>query len=194
MRNETTKYIVGFLAAVGLIVVVIVLLVRALVSGPGTPVAPSIVPADLASQADTATTVKLTLDSPITAPPLHHDITITVGRDETVLTISDGYNGNVVQSKTYGMSATAYRIFLRAIDLNGFTEGNSDPTMKDERGHCALGDRFIYEVIDPDGQTTQRYWQSTCGTGTFNGDGPTIRQLFRDQVPDYFQLTNNIQF
>jgi len=192
MRSDTTKYIVGFLASVGVIVVVIVLLVHALVSGPATPATQPLAQTDLSSHADTATTVRLTIDSPVTASAEHHDISITVGRDETILAVTNGYNGNVIRSKTYDMSVNAYRIFLRAITLNGFTEGNADPTMKDERGHCALGDRYIYEVIDPDGQTTQRYWQSSCGSGTFNGDGPTIRQLFRDQVPDYFAQTNDI--
>lgn len=192
MRSETTKYVLGFIAAIGLIVVVIVLLVRSLFSAPSQN--PAVVPQmAFTNYADTATTVQLTVDSPITAPTQHHDIIINVGNVNTVLTITQGYDGEVVRSHTYPMSVDSYRVFLAAIFINGFTQGGADPSAKDERGHCALGDRFIYEVIDPSGQTTQRYWSTSCGSGTFNGESTIIRTLFRTQVPDYFQETNDIQ-
>ena len=191
MRSEMVRYIVGFLLAVGLIVVVIVLIVRALISGPSTsPLQPA--QHDLRSYENTATTVQLTIDSPVTAPERHHDIIINVGNDLTVLTVTQGYQGQAIRSRTYPMDESAYGVFLRALNANGFTQGNNDPTKKDERGHCALGDRFLYQIIDPSGQEIQHYWYTSCGSGTFNGAPATIRRLFQAQVPDYFQQTNGI--
>jgi hypothetical protein len=90
------------------------------------------------------------------------------------------------------MNATAYEVFLRSLMLNGFTEGNNSASLADEQGHCALGDRYIYEVINSQGSSLEHYWYTTCGTGTFKGNISVIHQLFVTQIPDYASLTANI--
>lgn len=180
------RYFIGFLLAVGLIVVVIVLIIRGLSSSSGPK------PLDLNSYATTNVTVQLTIDSPVAASATHRDIIINVGSTESSLTVTQGYQHSVVRMQSYPMNVASYADFLHALTVNGFTKGNNDPSLKDERGQCALGDRFVYEAIDSNGNDLQRYWRTSCGTGTFQGDAATIRQLFVLQIPDYDQLTADV--
>lgn len=181
------RYIAGFLLAVGLIVVAIILIVRAL-SGPSGPK-----PLDLPSYANSDVTVQFTIDSPVAAAENHHDIIITVGNTEATLLITQGYEGQIQRMKSYPATTNGYAVFLRALALNGFTKGNNDPRFSDERGQCALGDRFIYEVLDTQGNSLQHYWYTSCGTGTFKGKASVIRSLFTKQIPDYASLTSGVQ-
>ncbi len=187
-----TRYILGFLAAVGLIVVVIVLIVRGLASGPSAS-APS-TKLDLKNYADTSTVVRLTLDTPVSAQSTHRDVVLTVGKYVATMQVTKGYNGSIVTQKSYPMSESAYATFLRALSVYGYTKGDSNPQVADERGQCALGDRYIYEVVDTAGNDLQRYWYSSCGFGTFQGNSNSIRALFIKQFPDYFSLLRGVQF
>lgn len=191
MASEMNRYIAGFLLAVGLIVVVIILIIRGLTSSSSTPT--SNAPADLSSYVGSSTSVQFTIDSPVTSADKHHDIIINVSNYQATVTVTKGYDSEVVSTRSYPMSSSSYAVFLKALQYNGFTQGNNDPSLKDERGHCALSDRFIYQVIDSTGNDIQRYWNSTCGTGSFNGLGGTIRQLFVKQIPDYGDITRGIQ-
>lgn len=183
------RYVIGFLVAVGMIVLVIILIVRSLVSSPSAPSGP--VAQGLPSYAGTATTVQFTIDSPEGAPSAHNDIIINVGNYQATLTITQGYDGQVVSTKSYPMSTSAYATFLKALNYNGFTAG--DPSgPKDENGHCALGTRYVYEILDPSGNTLQHFWYTSCGSGTFQGSVAAIHDLFTMQIPDYSTLTSGI--
>ncbi len=184
------RYIAAFLLAVGLIVLVIVLIVHGLTSGPTTE-APTAM--NLDSYSGTDTKVQLTIDSPVAADATHHDIIITVGNDESTMQVTRGYSGEVERQQSYPMNTVAYATFLHALAHNGYTQGDNDPSLKDERGQCALGDRYIFEIIGGSGDTLQHYWYTSCGTGTFHGDAAAVRQLFRLQIPDYLKLTSNVQ-
>lgn len=184
------RYIVGFLLAVGLIVVVIVLIVRGLVSAPQ---APSTKGLDLNSFANTSNTVQFTIDTPVAAESTHRDIIITVGGSEASLEVTKGYSGEVVRQQSYPMTSISYAAFLHALTQNGFATGDNTASNRDERGHCALGDRYIYEAIDGNGNSLQHYWYTSCGTGTFKGNVNAIRTLFSRQIPDYYKLTNDVQ-
>lgn len=182
------RYIIGFLLAIGLIVIVIVLIVRALTGGPNGPK-----PLDLNSMAGTGNVMRLTIDTPVTDPSRHHDIVITVGNTQTTIQVTNGYQGVVDHQNSYPMDPSAYAVFLHALTVNGFTKGNADSSLSDERGQCALGDRYIYEALDSNGSDLERYWFTSCGSGTFQGKVSTVQQLFISQVPDYDAQTNNVQ-
>ncbi len=184
------RYVIGFLLAVGLIVVVIVLIVRGLMSGPQTSSTPGL---DLNRYAGTSTSMRLTIDTPVAAAETHRDIVITVGNNDASLKVTKGYDGQVVRQQGYPMNSVSYAVFLRALALNGFANGDNTAANRDERGHCALGDRYIYEVIDGNGDTLQHYWYTSCGNGTFKGNVNAIRGLFRKQIPDYDKLTSDVQ-
>lgn len=181
------RYFIGFLLAVGLIVVVVILIIKALT---GTHKGPT--PLDLPSYANSDVRVQLTIDGPVTSPDTHNDIIMTVGSSQSSLMITKGYDSEVVSMKNYPMTTSAYAVFLKALAYNNFTKGTNDPALADERGHCAQGDRFIYEVIDGSGNDLQRYWYTTCNTGTFKGSVSAIRSLFTKQFPDYGTQTQNV--
>jgi len=181
------RYFIGFLLAVGLIVLVIVLIVRGLTSPHKAPTQ-----LNLPSYADTDTKVQLTIDTPVTAPDQHHDVIMTVGNPSSTIMITQGYDGDTVNVKSYPLTTSAYEVFLRSLNLNGYIHGNPDPALRDERGHCATGERVIYEIIDGNGNDLERYWHTTCGTGTFSGNVDAVRKLFVAQVPDFVTLTNGI--
>jgi hypothetical protein len=182
------RYFIGFLLAVGLIVVVIVLIIKALT---GTHKGPT--PLDLPSYANSDVRVQLTIDSPVTAPEAHNDIIMTVGSTQATLLITQGYDSDVVSMKNYPLTSGAYGVFLKALAYNGFTNGVADPKLADERGRCAQGDRYIYEVLDGNGSDLQRYWRTSCNTGTFKGNVSAIRSLFVRQFPDYGAQTQHVR-
>lgn len=148
---------------------------------------------DLPSYAQTDTSVRFTLDGPVTANQTHNDVIIEVNNSMATLTVTKGYNNELVRTKNYLTGTALYEVFLRAINFAGFTKGKDNSPIADERGRCALGSRFIYEVVDGSGNVTSHYWRSTCGTGTFEGNFSQINTLFRNQIPDYSQLTQDSQ-
>jgi hypothetical protein len=181
-----TRYFVGFLLAVGLIVVVVVLIIHALTSHKGPT------PLDLPSYANSDVEVQLTIDSPVTSPDTHHDIIMTVGSTQSTLQVTQGYDNNIVSMKSYPMTPNAYNVFLHALELNNFTKGNTNPADANETGHCATGDRYIFEVLDGSNNDLERFWSTSCGSGTFSGDPSLIKQLFTSQFSDYGTQTQGI--
>ena len=192
MANNVNRYIAGFLLAVGLIIVVIFLIIRGLATGPSAS-SPN-VPANLSNYVGTSTAMQFTIDSLVASNDTHYDIVINVSNYQATLTVTQGYDGQVLRTQSYPMTSSSYAVFLRALEFNGFTQGNTDPSLKDERGRCALGNRYIYEIIDGNGNDIQRFWYTSCGSGTFNGSVAAVRQLFTAQIPDYSKLTSDIQF
>jgi hypothetical protein len=176
------RYIIGFLISIGLIILLFVLIFR----GGSKP--PTVVP--LVSYANTDTVVEFTDDYAVSADQTHHKVTTVVGRDETTLTVEQGYQGTVIRNQSYNNNPTAYANFLRALEINGFNSGKDDPALRDERGACALGHRYIF-VIQSGNRIIQRLWSSSCGNiGTFRGKTSTVIQLFKLQAPDYDRIVN----
>src|SRR6185503_10414921 len=138
------------------------------------------------------TVVKFTLDGPVTADPKHQGYRITVGRDANTIEIVQGYQNNVTQAKTYDNNSGAYAEFLRALQLQNFTKGDTDPAKADDRGVCPNGMRYTFEIENA-GETKQRFWNTSCGGGTFRGNANTIRGLFQRQIPDYATITAKMQ-
>ena len=184
------RYFIGFLITIGLIILLIMLLFHH--GGNNGKVPETKVP--LISYVNTDTVVRETIDEQISASNTHRTIQITVGNTDTTFNLFKGYDQEVDKTKTYPMSPSGYGVFLRALQHAGFTEGNDDSSLKDERGWCPSGKRYIFEVIQG-GDSIERYWATSCGGSTpktFNGKVSTVLDLFRRQVPDYDNLTNNV--
>lgn len=147
---------------------------------------------NLMDYVNSQTVVKFTADGPVTAEPNHQGYRITVGRDASTIEIVQGYQNNIIQAQTYSNNTGAYADFLRALQLQNFTKGDSDQAKADDRGVCPNGTRYTFE-IENSGQTVQRYWSTSCGAGTFHGNANTIRGLFQRQVPDYAKYTGKLQ-
>ena len=178
------KYFLGFLGIVALVVLVFVLVVRGF-SGSPKQTKPQ---TQLSDYTNTSTVMRMTIEGPVVADANYNEIRITVGRDANTVEIVNGYQNKVVQAKTYPNNSTAYGNFLRAIDLLGYTRGDTTGRLDDERGFCASGSRYVYEIISG-ASDVQRYWIGSCGAGTFKGHSANIRALFRAQIPDYDTLT-----
>lgn len=185
------RYLIGLILSIAVIVFIII---RLLIGGGGDTTT-SEAPQSLASYANSDVTVRYTIDNPVQAAQTHNDIIIDVGNAEAVLTITKGYNGEVVRTKSYPTGVEAYETFLLALDRTGnFTNGNTDPALRDERGYCANGNRYIYQIIGSDGTAIQHFWSTSCGTKTFQGDSREVERLFVNQIPDYGSLVEGVAY
>lgn len=184
------KYFLGFLASIGLIILVFILVIRGLGGGDNG----SENQTRLVDYANTNAVVSLTVDGEINANLDHRAFEITVGRSDVRMETYKGYEREVLESKNYQNTNEAYANFLRALELAGFTKGKVDVEggQNDPRGVCATGQRYVLRITSG-ASDIQRYWATSCGgQGTFKGNLQQVRQLFINQVPDYSKLTNNL--
>ena len=185
------RYFLGFLIAIGLIVLVFILILKAFSGGSGSSKS---APAPLISYAKTATMMQLTIDGPIIANQNHQAVQIDVSQNNTKLDIIQGYQGKVVNTQSFGNNQASYSDFLQALNVAGYTKGISSSTT-DYSGYCPFGERYVYKVINSTGQTTQQYWATSCGgQGDFKGRVVTVNEHFQKQIPDYNTLTQNLGF
>lgn len=182
------RYFAGFIATI----VLIILLIFLIFHGGGKAKVPT-TSKTLDSYATTDAEVSMTIDGPIVANQNHQAIKITVANDTATYDEIQGYQGDVIKQQSYPNNVDSYTNFLFALERAGFTEGSTDSTLKDERGYCPLGDRYIFQ-INQDGQQLERYWTTNC-SGTpksFKGNTNLTITLFQDQIPDYDNLSNNV--
>jgi hypothetical protein len=181
------RYFTAFLVAIGMIVLVVVILIKAL--GGHAPKQQI----DFNSYATTDAVVRMTIDGPVNADSEHNEVQISVSNSEAEIQIMKGYQGSVKTDKTYDSNQDAYQSFLHALTLAGFTKGNSDPKLSDERGYCPQGSRYVFELVQG-ADTIERYWSTACGSqGTYGGNRTLTRQLFQAQIPDFDELTGDVQ-
>lgn len=172
------KYFFGFLASLGLIILVFVLVLRGFGGDDGNSNK-----SPLTDFASSDAVVRLTVDGRIIADQEHRAYQITVGRSEVRLETLQGYEYETVTTKTYENNQEGFYNFLRALDLAGFDRGEDTEDNDDERGVCADGQRYVYEIIQGTSEE-QRFWSTSCrGDGTFKGNAAAVRQLFHKQIP-----------
>ncbi len=183
------RYIVGLLLGIGLIVLTFILIFKAFSGGSDKPKPSQI---DLNSYSTTEAVMRYTIDGPVVSDQLHQRIRITVGSDNITFEQIQGYQGKLIQSKVFPNNSDSYATFLRALNLAGYTLGNTQ-IIKDERGYCPTGRRYIYEGLNG-GDTILRWWSDSCAAkeGSFLGKANTIQILFTRQVPEYNKLTARV--
>ena len=181
------RYFFGFLVAIGLIILIVILIF----SGGGKPSTKAAQPAKLPSYANTDAVVRMTIDGPITAVQSHNSVQVTVVQNSSTLNLIQGYDGNVIKSKTYPNTLNSYSAFLYSLYYSGYSEGSNAADLSNDVGFCPSGNRYVFELIQ-NGKDIQRYWTTNCGGSTpksYNGNiGQTIN-LFQAQIPDYNVLT-----
>lgn len=179
------RYFIGFIAIFGLITLMIILIFH----GGGKP---KPTPRTLESYATTDAQVRLTIDGPINADQIHQQVQIIVSNISSTFKQIQGYQGNVVNQKSYASNVNAYTNFLAALGHAGFTSGTNNPALKNEMGYCPLGSRYIFE-LQQDGQDIERFWSTSCGSPkTYAGNTGLTLTLFQAQIPDYNALTTNL--
>lgn len=177
------RFLIGIFVTIGLIALILVLLLR----GGGS--APEVRTSRLADYVNSGSSAHYIVDGPVNAEQDHQIIKIDVDADEVLLTVYSGYQGTVINQDRFPNNTDAYTVFLKSLQTQGFTQANTDPSLKDERGVCPLGQRFIY-AFDNGTKETIRSWSTSCGDGTFKGKKGAVRELFQRQVPDYDQQVN----
>lgn len=183
------RYFVGFIITIGLIIVLILMLFGG-GSKDKTKLPKS--PKTLDSYSTTNAEVRMTVDGPINADQEHRKIQISVTKDEVTYKRFSGYEGQVTKTKRYQNNQNAYANFLRALAIAGFTRGSLDEQLKDERGHCALGRRYVFELNQGDKQI-ERFWATSCGGAkTYLGGFGITTQLFEAQIPDFNEVNSGI--
>lgn len=190
--SQYIKQILAVLIGLGMIILIIVLIVRGFSSNPNST-APN-EKAELVTFASTDAVVALTVDNRIVNEADHRAFKIFVAQKEIGIDIIQGYQGNVIEGRRYVNDQASYAVFLRALQIQNFTQGNDDPELQDERGYCPTGNRFIYQLIGSATEST-RLWSTSCsGQGTLRGNASVIRGLFYAQIPqaDFNELTRGL--
>lgn len=175
------RYVFGFLAAVGLVVLVFILIVRGFNQGEPK------LQTNLVDYAKTQTVVRMVEEGEVNADQDHRSVSVVIGRASSTIDLVQGYEGHVIQNKSYPNNEDAFATFLRALQLQGFAEGDPDPEKQDSRGECPAGEVYTFEIITGSA-TVQKFWTTSCGGGTFKGKSAVVRQLFRAQIPDYSEV------
>lgn len=186
------RYFIGFLIILGLIILGIILFIRLLFGGNDQPQMKDT--EALTSYASTRTIMQMEIAGPITADQDHQRVQIDVGTGGNEIRIYKGYQTEVLRRENFHSNPDAYANFLRAIDLLGYTNGDTAENMADERGFCPGGERYVFSIADG-AETKQRFWATSCGKeGSFKGQSDMIVELFQAQIPGYSDLTENVGF
>ncbi|HVV66789.1 MAG TPA: hypothetical protein VHB72_01805 [Candidatus Saccharimonadales bacterium] len=186
------RYFIGFLVTIGLLIILVVLLF----SGGGGPNSkkPKTTKA-LTDYASSNAVVRMTIDGPINADTNHTAVRVTVGKDDATYQQIQGYQGTVVNTQSYANNENAYSNLLYALGHAGFTKGDNNKLLANEKGYCPLGKRYVFELLDGN-NTVERYWTTSCGSAqprTYKGNTTLTISLFEYQIPDYFTLTQSLQ-
>ena len=185
------RYFIGFLVTIGLIVLILFLLLTG--GGKKDQKAPHIFRVDDYAYSDTAV-AEMIVDGALNADPDHNEIKIDVSKTTISVTVYQGYNQTVLNTQSFENNDRAFAVFMHALQHANFDKGNNSKALQDERGYCPAGTRTIYSLSTGEGQL-MRYWQSSCGQGTFKGNSSTVSYLFKQQVPsaDFSNLTKNLK-
>ncbi len=184
------RYVVGVLAIVVIAIFAVVLIGSHHSSPPKTSTTKQVL--KLPDYADKNSKTMLTAQGPVVGEDQFQSIRITVSRDNRRVEILQGYEGNTVNSEQFANTQSAYDVFLRALNNANFNSKRAS-SFADERGVCALGDRYIYDLQNDNDQVVHT-WSTSCGgEGTFAGKSSLVRQLFQNQIPDYGKFVSGVR-
>jgi hypothetical protein len=179
------KYILGVIGLFLVTIVAIILITRGRTPAPqqqaGSP------RVTLSQHATAGTSASITTQGKLVGESDRRAIRIKITEQERRLEILKGYEEAVDQAYVFPNTNKAYETFLIALDRSGFSRERAEIRVRDERGVCPLGKRYVYEFKEFSQQLV-RLWGSSCGEssgGTFGGSGSTIRKLFESQIPEY---------
>lgn len=141
--------------------------------------------------ANTNSKMVYTLQGPVVGNDARRSVRITVTSTNRTIEQINGYQGQVVNSKTYTNNMEGYQYFLASLNNAGYTKERRTRT-PDSQGACAIGQTYIFEIIDGTDIAMNR-WSSSCGgQGTYGGNTANTRILFENQITDYSQFISDI--
>ncbi len=145
----------------------------------------------LADYSDSDARVELTIAGRLQGDDVRRSITIAVDRYARMISIFQGYQGNILKSESFVNNQDAYRAFLAAMSNEGFSLKRNLKNPKED-GTCPLGLHYNYDFISNDGHDSH-LWSSSCSAGTMAGQRGIIQTLFRSQITDYDRFTSDVQ-
>jgi hypothetical protein len=170
------RFVIAALAGLGLIILTIVMIVK-IMSGPSTPAAPRV---NVGRYGSTNASATLLIDGITNIDQSHYQLRITVSGASNQVDTIQGYQGTVIRSQTYSNNSAGFTQFLQSLQLLGFSNGVKSSV--DYRGYCPTGQRYLYQFNS--GSTDLfSFWSTSCGQGTFRGNGQQVRLLFERQIP-----------
>jgi hypothetical protein len=180
-----------FLSIFGVILFIVAVIVIIATSGPSKTIKKSI---SLTSYNYPGSSVTQTTSGELVGDSQRRAIQITVSQSAVSIFILSGYNQTVSNSETFQNNSTSYGVFLGALQNAMFTSSRKT-TETNMFGVCPIGNTFQYRLNNST-NTVSNLWSTSCSLndGTFNGNGPLIRQLFSLQIPNYnsfIQSTDN---
>lgn len=190
--NVNMRVILTILIGVGLLIMAVILVVRAISSLTSSGDTPEVTQTALVQQVDKDSEMRLTTQGRINSDAEHRNIVISVTRNQVQMQVMQGYQNNVINTFTASNNEAAYGAFLRSLDLLGFANGDDNPDLADERGYCPAGQRFVLEA-NGEGLDT-RYWSTSCNRSrsTSTADVDAVVRLFQGQVHDYRRLVRGV--
>jgi hypothetical protein len=185
------RYYIGFLIAIGLSIILILLLFAGGSSSGTKPKTPVAHLHNYANIEDAQ--ASMTVDGPINADSQHQSYEISVTNTEATYQQFSGYNRTLVSSNSYANNVTAFYAFLGAIQIAGFNLGNINYPVTNDTSYCPTGSRTDYRFT-ANGQTVEHWWTTSCNSGSFEGNSTLVNSLFEAQIPDYGTLSATIGF
>jgi uncharacterized membrane protein len=193
------RYIISVIFVIAIIVLIVIgfLLIRNILSSDSATDRPSETRRniDLVEEGKAGKPVRYTINGNVVGNEEYRSVRITVDRSSRLAEIIRGYEGEVIESQRTANNQNAYDAFIAAIASAGFAQVNNRPAGPTEAAACPLGQTFNYEVA-PGMDGAFRSWSTSCGNrqGTFNGSHQTIDNLFKRQIPNYGDFTQNVRF
>ncbi len=137
------------------------------------------------------TYVRVTMRGIVNSEEKHRNIRITVSQNQRNIDVLQGYQNHLLKSQTLDNNASAYNVFMHALQRQNFTGVRQD-RLKDSTGACSLGNVYTYELVNGSQQVLQS-WSATCiGQGTFAGNNANTLTLFQRQIPDYMRYVQDV--
>lgn len=188
-EGRNLRYLVGM----GLVILLLFVIIFMIIRGGGDDKVPETKRELTSYVEDTTFTVSETIIGPIISADKHSEVQINVTNQAATIEVSKGYDGNVVKSNTYPLTTNGFSEFLNSLEKAGFTKGDTAEDLKEDKGYCPTGLRYIFEVRDGS-DTIQRFWATSCrGAKSYRGNLPLTLQLFQAQIPDYDTVTEDLE-
>jgi hypothetical protein len=141
--------------------------------------------------ADRNSSVQATISGPVVGNDQFEQVRISVTPKSRTIDIISGYQGKVVNSKTYSNNRSAYQALLSALGVQDF--GKVRETNEKEAGACATGRLYDFVVYD-DSEVVSDTWAGSCTRGNTQNSAETSRvlNLFKKQITDYSEITQDL--
>lgn len=181
--------LLSFIAAVVVVVLLVVTLWRSFDRNTANSLVSSTYSLDDSSAVDSV--ARYTITGPVVADENYRETRITVSKTARTIEVLKGYKKEVLTSKTYANTPEAYRAFLGALRAAKFSDVRSGVN-DNPSSTCVTGNKYYYELT-VGAERKVDTWSSSCATrgGSFAGSIDGTPSLFREQIPDYSDVTRD---